>query len=209
MIWETWVRSLGWEDPLEKGKATHSSILAWGLPATWESQRVRRDWETSFLPSFHPLGLLSGYLDLQWLSLTPQEDTVSGEETEEGWGKELKGTEKPGPSQWHGLRTQVQHDFFLSYLPSSFFFFFLLIKAWVHYFSLTNQKIWTMIFLKEDTFGFRIQSNCLPSSHFLFITGIFNHNLQLFCSLWFVSVFCHKVLAALVWNAKLRKTFYL
>ena len=26
---ETWVRSLGWEDPLEKGKATHSNILAW------------------------------------------------------------------------------------------------------------------------------------------------------------------------------------
>ena len=26
--WETWVRSLGWEDPLEKGKATHSNILA-------------------------------------------------------------------------------------------------------------------------------------------------------------------------------------
>ena len=29
--WETWVRSLGWEDPLEKGKATHSSILAWRI----------------------------------------------------------------------------------------------------------------------------------------------------------------------------------
>ena len=28
---ETWVRSPGWEDPLEKAKATHSSILAWGL----------------------------------------------------------------------------------------------------------------------------------------------------------------------------------
>ena len=27
-MWETWVRSLGWEDPLEKGKAAHSSILA-------------------------------------------------------------------------------------------------------------------------------------------------------------------------------------
>ena len=27
-MWETWVRSLGWKDPLEKGKATHSSILA-------------------------------------------------------------------------------------------------------------------------------------------------------------------------------------
>ena len=31
---ETWVRSLGWEDPLEKGKATHSSILAWRIPLT-------------------------------------------------------------------------------------------------------------------------------------------------------------------------------
>ena len=28
-MWETWVGSLGWEDPLEKGKAAHSSILAW------------------------------------------------------------------------------------------------------------------------------------------------------------------------------------
>ena len=31
---ETWVHSLGWEDPLEKGKATHSSILAWRIPWT-------------------------------------------------------------------------------------------------------------------------------------------------------------------------------
>ena len=31
-VWETWVLSLGWEDPLEKGKATHSSILAWRIP---------------------------------------------------------------------------------------------------------------------------------------------------------------------------------
>ena len=29
---ETWVRSLGWEDPLEKGKATHPSVLAWRIP---------------------------------------------------------------------------------------------------------------------------------------------------------------------------------
>ena len=33
-IWETWVRSLVWEDPLEKGKATHSSILACRIPWT-------------------------------------------------------------------------------------------------------------------------------------------------------------------------------
>ena len=31
---ETWVQSLGWEDSLEKGKATHSSILAWRIPWT-------------------------------------------------------------------------------------------------------------------------------------------------------------------------------
>ena len=48
---ETWVRSLGWEDPLEKGVAIHSSILAWRIPWTEEpgglqsvgSQRVRQD----------------------------------------------------------------------------------------------------------------------------------------------------------------------
>ena len=44
-IWETWVRSLGWEDPLEKGKATHCSILAWRIPRTVQSMghRVRHD----------------------------------------------------------------------------------------------------------------------------------------------------------------------
>ena len=31
-VWETWVRSLSWEDPLEEGMATHSSILAWRIP---------------------------------------------------------------------------------------------------------------------------------------------------------------------------------
>ena len=32
VMWDTWVGSLGWEDPLEKGKATHSSVLAWRIP---------------------------------------------------------------------------------------------------------------------------------------------------------------------------------
>ena len=51
---ETWVQSLGQEDPLEKGMATHSGILAWRIPWTEEpsglqtmgSQRVRHDWMT-------------------------------------------------------------------------------------------------------------------------------------------------------------------
>ena len=53
-LWETWVRSLGQEDPLEKGMATHSSILAWRIPWTEEpaglqsmgSQSVRHDGAT-------------------------------------------------------------------------------------------------------------------------------------------------------------------
>ena len=36
-MWETWVQSPGWEDPLEKAMATHSSILAWKIPWTEES----------------------------------------------------------------------------------------------------------------------------------------------------------------------------
>ena len=35
-MWETWVQSLGWEDPLEEEMATHSSILAWEMPWTGE-----------------------------------------------------------------------------------------------------------------------------------------------------------------------------
>jgi len=39
-MWETWVCSLGWEDPLEKGMATHSSILSWRIPWTQELGRL-------------------------------------------------------------------------------------------------------------------------------------------------------------------------
>ena len=35
---ETWVQSLGWEDPLEEGMATHSSILDWRIPWTGETR---------------------------------------------------------------------------------------------------------------------------------------------------------------------------
>ena len=35
-MWETWVQFLGWEDPLEKGMVTHSSILVWRIPWTEE-----------------------------------------------------------------------------------------------------------------------------------------------------------------------------
>ena len=40
-VWETWFRSLGQEDPLEKELATHSSILAWSIPQTEETGRLQ------------------------------------------------------------------------------------------------------------------------------------------------------------------------
>ena len=42
VTWETWVQSLGWEDPLGKGKATHSSILAWRIPRMVQSMASQR-----------------------------------------------------------------------------------------------------------------------------------------------------------------------
>ena len=40
-IWETQVQSLGWEDPLEKEMATHSSTLAWKIPWTYATVRIQ------------------------------------------------------------------------------------------------------------------------------------------------------------------------
>ena len=62
-MWETWVQSLGQEDPLEEGMATYSSILAWRIPWTEEPgrlqtmglQRVRHDRVTQHTARFgHP-----------------------------------------------------------------------------------------------------------------------------------------------------------
>ena len=51
---ETWVPSLDWEDPLEEGMATHSSILSWRIPGTEES--------TFLHPHCSPLGLVLSML---------------------------------------------------------------------------------------------------------------------------------------------------
>jgi len=40
-MWKTWIQSLGWEDPLEKGMATHSSTLAWKIPWMEEPGRLQ------------------------------------------------------------------------------------------------------------------------------------------------------------------------
>ena len=47
-MWETWILSLGWEDPLEEGMATHCSILAWRIPmdrgAWWAILENAKSW---------------------------------------------------------------------------------------------------------------------------------------------------------------------
>ena len=51
-VCETWVRSLGWEDPLEKGMVTHSSVLTWRVPMgreAWQAtvRGVAKEWDRS------------------------------------------------------------------------------------------------------------------------------------------------------------------
>ena len=59
---ETWIRSLGWEDPPQKGTAKHSSILDWRIPRTVQymgSQRVRHD-SAPFTFTFHWVEVRNG-----------------------------------------------------------------------------------------------------------------------------------------------------
>ena len=107
-MWETWVRSLGWEDPLEKEIATHSSILAWEIPWMEDpsrlqsigSQRVRHDWVTS----------LSKWYDAY---LLPNNLTV-GEESRWGqkWDKIGHELVTANAEWWaHGLCHRILWDF--------------------------------------------------------------------------------------------------
>ena len=69
-MWETWVPSLGWEDTLEKGKATHSSILTWRIPWTVQSmglQRVECDFHFfSYHEQVAELGFEPSKIELDW-----------------------------------------------------------------------------------------------------------------------------------------------
>ena len=68
-MWETWVRSLGWEDSLEKGKTIHSGILAWRIP--WTSPWGRKESDTSeqlSLFTFLPRLLPPGKPTVEWYS---------------------------------------------------------------------------------------------------------------------------------------------
>ena len=103
---ETWVQSLGWEDSLEEGMATHSSILAWRIPwmeefgGLWfiQSQRVGHDW--SDLACMHYIS----YVQVMTLEFF------------------LKGTQSFFQSMKTGfpLKTQWQHNFSFWHLQWAF-----------------------------------------------------------------------------------------
>ena len=71
---DTWVQSVGWEDPLEKGMTTHSSILAWRIPWTEEpgglqsmgSQRAGHDWVTDIYMNHRKILLKCGFWFKMW-----------------------------------------------------------------------------------------------------------------------------------------------
>ena len=68
-MWETWVWSLGWGDPLDKRKATHSSIVAWRIPCTVQFmglQRVGHNWATSTSLHFNPKKASDKPGDILW-----------------------------------------------------------------------------------------------------------------------------------------------
>ena len=85
-LWETWVRSLGWEDTLEKGTATHSSILDWRIP--W----------TSFL--------VHGITELD-MTEQPLEKEMAAHSSVLAW--RIPGTGEPGALPSVGSR-RVGHD---------------------------------------------------------------------------------------------------
>ena len=67
-MWETWVRSLGWEDPLEKEKAIHSGILAWRIPWTVYNPWGRKEFDATEL-NFPPIPQIEGDLSLKLSSI--------------------------------------------------------------------------------------------------------------------------------------------
>ena len=103
-VQETWVWSMGWEDPLEAGMATHSSILAWEVPWTeepgklqsMELQRVRLDWVTK-----HTLQVTCIHITLREAIATVFCWTESEMKARRPWW--LSGKESACQSGRHGL----------------------------------------------------------------------------------------------------------
>ena len=98
---ETWVRSLGGEDPLEKVKATHSSILAWRIPWTISpigSQRVGHGWTTF---TFTSIRRTDAKAPILWLPDAKSQLIGKDPDAGKDWGQEEKGVTEDEMFGWH------------------------------------------------------------------------------------------------------------
>ena len=95
-VWKTWFRSLGWEDPLEEGVASHSSILAWRIPWTEEPGRL----QSTGSQGQTGLKWQSAHCQLSGSSSTPSlvaQAVKSPPAVQETWVRSLPGGEKGYP----------------------------------------------------------------------------------------------------------------
>ena len=132
---ETWVWCLGQEDPLEKGMATHSSILPWKTPWTEEpgrlqsmgSQRVGHDWVTSLVTSAGETGTRVLSLLLSWIRtsgtqrLKPKQQIFQKTCCQQSDFLLISSLFENSPSCRHPLSSPSWHTPWLSSSPSSSF----------------------------------------------------------------------------------------
>ena len=153
---ETGVRSLGWEDPLEKKMAAHSSTFAWKIPWTEEPgrlqsvglQRVGHGWETWTSLVAQTVKRLSTMQET-WVPSLGREDPLEKEmaiySSTLAW--KIPWTEEPGRLQSMGSQ-RVRHDWATS-LPLSLYTimirFYILIIKWVLTTIWSNQKSQTLL----------------------------------------------------------------
>ena len=96
-MWETWVWSLGWEDPLEKGKATHTSILAWKFHGQSTGSHSRTWWS-----DFH----FSLLLRVGWFCL-PGTEIKNSLMQLDPWVGKIRGEGNGYPFQYSGLDNSI------------------------------------------------------------------------------------------------------
>ena len=136
-MWETWVWSLGWEDPLEKGKAIHSSILAWRISWTvWSmgSQRVGHDSATLTLTLIAQLvknpPAMQGPQFKSWVRKIPwRRDRLPTLVFWPGEFHRLYVCRSP----WGGKESDTTEQLSLSLLFLLVFFLNLIILIWLHF----------------------------------------------------------------------------
>ena len=149
-IWEAWVWSLGWVDPLEKRAATHSSILAWRI--SWKSmgsQRVRHEWAI-FIFTFHNIYLAGWHhrLDGHESEWTPEAgDGQRGLACCQFMGSQRVGHDWVTELNWTELTSRwLTHLYLLPWLLRYILEYSSWISLWYHTQKTSISERWTLGF---------------------------------------------------------------